>query len=221
MSSNLPDKARIIDISVVLREGMPIYPDDPEFSLRPDTSIENGDPCRVSRIEMGAHTGTHLDFPNHFIAGGKSCKDFGPERFILEALVVETAAEGNARASDLVNLEPDSGRAILFKTENSRKNLFGKNGFQKDFAAIGPDAAERLIELKALLVGIDYLSIDPYHSETHPSHAILLKNDVILLEGINLAEVEPGPYSLICFPLRLETAEASPVRAVLVQNLLK
>ena len=221
MYQNPLEQSRIIDISVPIREKMPVYPGDPVFSILPDTSLEDGDSSQVSKIEMGAHTGTHLDFPNHFIAGGKSCGDFPLERFVVEAVVVETAGNGNASASDLAQLKPNTNRAILFKTENSRKNLFSSSTFQKQYVGIGPDAAEKLLELKTPLVGIDYLSIDPYHSDSHPSHHILLNKDIILLEGIDLSKVDQGSYTLVCLPLRIDNTEASPVRAVLIQSFLK
>jgi arylformamidase len=221
MNPSLTGQFRIIDISVTIRENMPIYPDDREFSIRAETTVEGGDSSQVSRIEMGSHTGTHLDFPNHFIAGGKSSRDFGPERFILEAQVVETAGDGNVCAADLDGIEPDSGRAILFKTENSRNKLFASDSFQKSYVGIGADAARILLGLRTPLVGIDYLSIDPYNSETYPSHNILLPNEVILLEGIDLSEVSPGLYTLVCLPLRFDNSVASPVRAVLIDTLQK
>jgi arylformamidase len=110
---------------------------------------------------------------------------------------------------------PPRTRRLLFRTRNSRYWQQGERAFQEDFVGISADGAEALVERGIKLVGIDYLSIAPY-TDSAPTHEILLKAGVVVLEGLDLSKVSNGRYTLYCLPLKLLGADGAPARAILV-----
>lgn len=205
----------VYDISVTLgREDIP-FPGDPSFSRQTLVSIEEGGPCTVSKLEMSTHSGTHIDMPAHFIAGGSTLDAYSPEDFVIPAHVVIVDDPEAVRASDLDGIEIDPGDAILFRTENSTSGRSRSGKFSENFVYISSEAAAACIEKKAGLVGLDYITIDKHGDESTPAHKSLLGGGILILEAISLEEVPPGGYTLICLPLKISGGEASPVRAVL------
>lgn len=203
---------KIFDISVNLNGSLPSWPGEAGFKKAQRT----GSGVVVTELAMGAHSGTHIDAPYHFIEGGKRIGDFPPERFMGRARVSAIRGKSVISLAELREKELKGVKKILFKTANS--GLWGSKDFSASFIGLERDAAEYLLELGIELIGADYLSIEAYGSEGNPIHKLLLGNEVLLLEGLNLAEVEEGDYELICLPLKLDDCEASPVRAVLIEN---
>jgi arylformamidase len=111
---------------------------------------------------------------------------------------------------------PDGCRRLLFKTRNSR--LWDDPSFHPDFIALAPDAAKALVERDIQLVGIDYLSIERFHASPHEVHETLLSGRVVILEGLDLRRVAPGPYFLVCAPLNVVGAEGAPARTFLIDQ---
>src|SRR6185369_10935984 len=179
------------------------------------SSLAKGDNANVSGLSFGAHTGTHVDAPAHFIEGAKTVELLDLEVLIGEAQVIEVPDEMVTIDEDFVarNCAPGTVR-VLFKTRNS---ALWNNEFKTNFTSLELAAAERLVEQGVKLVGIDYLSIEKFHSLDHEVHRALLSHEVIILEGLNLAQVPAGKYELICLPLRLRTnlGDGAPARAVL------
>jgi arylformamidase len=105
---------------------------------------------------------------------------------------------------------------VLFKTDNSAH--WNDGTFYEKFVYLEPDAAEFLVQQGVRLVGIDYLSIDPYKSEKHPTHFVLLPRNVIIIEGLNLSRVAPGPYQMVALPLNLQSGDGAPARVILIAN---
>ncbi len=214
------DFRECFDISAPLGSA-PVWPGDRPFSLQGDRD-RDGSGCLLSALSLCSHSATHIDFPGHVRQGGRLLDDYRLQRFILPAWVVSIAGEKRAvTASALRKGLPGGmvspGEAVLFKTDNSERRLLSRPAFVQDFVSISPDAAHLCAAGKAGLVGIDYLSVDEYGSESLPVHHILLEGDVLILEGIDLSAVPAGRYTLICLPLSLGGAEASPVRAVLLR----
>lgn len=203
------------DISPTLGTEAPDYAGDPPFSRSEVASLAKGAPCNLSRVSMSCHVGAHLDAPAHFIPGGRALDSYPASSFILPALVATINHPEEIRVEELQRLEPTSGMALLFKTRNSERGLMTGRAFTRDWVYLTREAAQWCVERKLALVGIDALSIDRFHDTTHPAHYALLGAGILVLEGINLKEVEPALHTLICLPLRLDGAEASPVRAVL------
>ena len=202
----------IYDISVPLSPLTPVWPDEPGFTRKEIRKGENSD-IIVSQFSATLHSGTHVDAPRHFVPQGRAIDEFELERFIGPARVVETEKEQIIRASDLDPAAWAGATRVLFKTSNS--NLWEQKKLDKNFTGLHISAARLLRESGVKLVGIDYLSIEPYGSPQNPVHRHLMSHDVLILEGLNLSHVKPGDYRLVCLPLKVAGGEASPVRAIL------
>jgi len=207
----------IYDISVSLHTQMPVWPGESRFDILQTSTIEDGDEANVSHLSFGAHTGTHVDAPFHFITDGVSLDKISLDHFIGDAVVIEIIDVDIITEKDIKKaIDLDSGSRVLFKTRNSQIWAKGENDFQEDFVALSPDAAQYLVNLGAKLVGIDYLSIAPY-TDSNPTHEILLGAGIPILEGLDLSKISPGQYSLFCLPLKIFGADGAPARAVLVR----
>jgi arylformamidase len=203
-----------IDVSVPLRPGIAIFEGDPTFHLERAFSIAGGAVCNVSRLDMGVHTGTHLDAPIHFIDGAPASESIPLEAGIGPAWVVDATAVRGATlgADDLAALEiPDRATRLLFKTRNSE--LWGVPQFSTAFVGLDGPAAEALAARGIRLVGIDYLSIAPL-GDPVDTHRALLGAGIAILEGIDLRTVEPGPVELLCLPIRLVGSDGVPARVL-------
>ncbi len=209
---------RIYDVSVRLSETTPTYPGDPGIEIRSWKSLAEGDSANVSLLYMGAHSGTHVDAPAHFIEGAGRVESLPLEALIGEAQVVAVPDSVTTIDASFTAAHCQPGRErILFKTRNS-DFWSGENPvFQTDFAHIDLGAAEYLVSQGTKLVGIDYISIERFTSKTHEIHIALLSKGIVILEGLDLREVGAGIYELICLPLRIAggSGDGSPVRAVL------
>jgi arylformamidase len=208
---------RFHDISVPLSSKTPTYTGDPGIEIRAWSSLQHGDAANVSLLHFGAHSGTHVDAPAHFIDQAGKVDAMPLESLIGEALVVEVP-DGRPSVDESfieTNVPMDTAR-VLFKTNNSR--LWStESTFTSDYVYLEPEAARRLIAKGIRLVGIDYLSIEKFKTESHPTHIALLTEGIVILEGLNLSQIEPGKYELICLPLKIAdgAGDGAPARAVL------
>lgn len=208
---------QIIDISVPIRPGMVVYEGDPDISLTLAASIAEGAQANVSRLDLGVHTGTHIDAPHHFIDGAGTVDQTPLEALIGPAHVVDaTGLTGDVEAADLNELKlPEGVERLLFKTRNSA--LWEQPTFSMHFIGLTEAAARALVGRGVRLVGVDYLSVAP-KGDPGPTHVALLEAGVVIVEGLDLREVEPGEYTLVCLPLRLVGADGAPARAVLLRD---
>jgi arylformamidase len=200
----------LIDVSVTIRPRMPIYPGDPGVDLALARSIARGDPANVSRLELGAHTGTHVDAPRHFIDDAPGADELALDDLIGPCAVADaSAATTRIDAALIESLDLEAGtERVLLKTPNSR--LWERDAFASDFVALDRSGADALVRLGVRLVGIDYLSIgDP------DAHHALLGRGIGIIEGLDLSGVEPGRYFLACLPLKIAGCDGAPARAVL------
>lgn len=203
-----------IDISIPLDEHTPIFEGDPTFRLERAFSIDGGAMANVSRLEMGVHTGTHLDAPIHFIDGAPHSQSIPLVAGIGPAWVADATGHLGHRisAAELAELEiPADATRVLLKTRNSA--LWDQPGFQSTFVGLDGDAAEALVARGTRLIGVDYLSVAPF-GDPVDTHQALLAAGVVILEGIDLGEVEPGPVDLLCLPIRLMNSDGVPARAL-------
>lgn len=210
---------KIYDITVPLSEHTPVYEGDPSIEIKVAHSIANGAPANVSQLNIGIHSATHVDAPNHFIEGSSRVDAMPLDVLIGAAKVVEIPADAEAVNENHVKHLSGAER-VLFKTKNSAFwNELGQ-GFRKDFAYIEPEAARILVEKGVKLVGIDYLSVEKFGSNDFGTHTTLLGNGVVIIEGLDLREVAAGDYELICLPLKISggTGDGAPARAILRQN---
>ncbi len=209
---------KIYDLSVPISPDMPTYPGDPAVSIEPVLQIAKGDNANVSRLSMGDHTGTHVDPPVHFIPGGVTVDHLDLNTLFGTVRVVDlTQVTGEITAQDLENARvPPPDPRLLLKTRNS--SYWGQREFQKDFVGIASDAAQWLVDHGVRLVGIDYLSVEPFHAAEPKTHRTLLGAGVIIVEGLNLVQVPPGDYTLVCLPLKIKNGDGAPARAILLEG---
>ena len=210
-------KRRIWDVSVPVRHGGLVYPGNPPISITAMQSIAQGDTANVSRIDLGSHTGTHVDAPLHFMDGSAGVDELpldvlvGPARLIAFGDEVMAVGEAELRRHDLRSVT-----RLLIRTRNSAWLASGSSEFHPDFTHVAPDGAEYLVSIGVRLVGVDYLSVEQFHSPHHRTHKTLLSNGVVIVEGLVLTEPPPGDYELYCLPMLLAGLDGAPARTVLI-----
>jgi arylformamidase len=207
--------SRIYDISVPIRSGGLVYPGNPEIEINLQQAVAKGAGANVSFIRFGSHTGTHADAARHFFDDGQTVDAIPLERLIGPALLLSFPDDLRAvSAADLQKHDIKGHKRILLRTRNSA--LLSQKEFVRDYTFLAPDGAQYLVDQGVELVGIDYLSIEQFHSGHHNTHRTLLGKSVVILEGLDLSVPAPGAYQLICLPLRIEGCDGAPARAVLV-----
>jgi arylformamidase len=206
------------DISLPISPVMPVWPGDPSIRIQQISSLVDGGELNMSRLEMGTHTLTHVDAPRHIKERGLAVDRLPLDLLIGPAVVVEPRYEGNLiTATDLGELGIRGTERLLIKTRNSDLWMGGPYEFEADYVSLSRDAGPWLLSKGIKLVGIDYLSVDPFDSEELEVHRTLLENEVVILEGLNLSQVPEGRYQLICLPLRVRDGDGAPARVVLMR----
>ena len=208
----------IYDVSVPILNTMPVWPSDPPVKLtpKPHPSRDKSHVVRVTSIAIGSHTGTHIDAPYHMIEGGLRLNQISLQTLVGPVVVLEVPKVRSIKSSHLEKFNFSGIQRILFKTDNSQHWNDGK--FYEKFVYLEPEAAEFLVERDIKLVGIDYLSIDQFESESHPTHFVLLRRNVVIIEGLNLSQVPPGSYHMTALPLNLQDLDGAPTRVILEES---
>jgi arylformamidase len=206
------------DISLPISESLVVWPGDPPISITQPAHLARGDAVTISRLDMGTHTGTHVDAPAHFVANGLAVDGLDLDMLVGPAWVAHAPDADLLTADVLADLGiPPATERVLFRTRNSDRWARGEGQFFKDYVGVTPDGAQWLIGRGVRLVGIDYLSVAAFR-DTVAVHQILLRIGVILVEGLNLSGIAPGIYRLVCLPLRLAGVEGAPARAILMDE---
>jgi arylformamidase len=208
----------IHDISLPISESLIVWPGDPGVKITQTSRLDKGDLMTVSRLDMSAHTGTHVDAPCHFFPGGSSVDTLDLNVLVGSALVVH-ALEADALSADVLErlAIPPGTERVLFRTRNSNRWARGEPEFDENFVAITEDGAHWLVEHGVRLVGIDDLSVGPFDGPM-ATHLILLSAGVIAVEGLNLSGIAPGLYQLVCLPLKIAGSDGAPARAILIDQ---
>lgn len=207
----------IHDISVPVVNGGVVYAGNPEIRIAPQQAIAAGAGANVSSVAFGSHTGTHVDAPRHFSDSAPGIDQVSLETLIGPAVVLQFPDEVRAiGAAELAGQDLQGRRRVLLKTRNSA--LLARPDFVSDYTYLAPDGAEYLADAGVELVGIDYYSIEQFHSGHHRTHKTLFARNVVIVEGLLLAGIAPGRYQLICLPLRLAGLDGAPARAVLIDE---
>ncbi len=188
------------------------WPSDPAVEVRRVRDMGKGDSSTLSRICMGAHSGTHMDAPLHFIRSGKSVDRLPLDAVIGPARVVGIKDRKQITPAELARHRIHRGERILLKTANS--GYWKAGGFRKDFVSISPEAAAYLAACRVRTVGIDYLSVGAYGNGS-ATHRTLLAAGIWIIEGLDLSGIRPGSHRLICLPLKITGSEGAPARAVI------
>jgi arylformamidase len=203
-----------IDVTVTLRDGMPHWPTDPPVVVERALDIGRGDPCNVSRVAMGVHSGTHMDGPVHFVHGAPGLDEMPFTATMGEARVIEITDPQRITADELLHHGLAAGERVLFRTTNSER-CWTTPTFVEDFVSIAESAALHLAEVGVQTVGVDYLSVAGYHDDGVRIHRILLGAGIWLIEGLDLTDARAGRYELICLPVKLHEGDGAPARALL------
>ncbi len=204
------------DISLTVSPALPVWPGDPPIEFSPLSRIADGESANVTHISMCVHAGTHIDAPLHFLAEGSAVNELDLRLLMGRAFVLHLPDVDLITADVLRQAEiPPRTRRLLFKTRNSEWWAAGHTAFREDYVALSADAAEYLVGRGVKVVGVDYLSVAPFH-DTVPTHQILLGGGVVIIEGLNLSGVSEGRYTLYCLPVKLLGTDGAPARAVLV-----
>jgi len=206
---------KIYDVTVPLSKDSVVYPGDPHVKINRRTKVNEADAkYNLSRYSFSSHAGTHVDPPFHLIEGGLTVDKLPLELLMGRARVVEvTAPVINEAVLEEFDFTVDA--RVLFKTRNSY--LWSQKTFVQDYVYMTPGAARSLIKDGIKLIGIDYLSVDKFEGEPE-THMVLLSAGTIVVEGLDLREVEPGDYELVCLPLKVKDGDGAPARVVLRQN---
>jgi arylformamidase len=203
---------KLFDVTVPLDASLPVYPGNTPFTMEPIKRIATGGSSNVSTLHLSAHAGTHVDAPRHFFDDGAGADALAIELLFGRARVINVTSRNRIEPADLSDLTHEDVR-VLIKTRNSR--LWGSQKFQSNYVGLSEEAARHLIAQGVKVVGIDYLSVEEYKKPGAPAHRALLGGGVIVIEGLNLSDVEPGVYDMYCLPLRVVGGDGAPARVVL------
>jgi arylformamidase len=207
---------RYFDISVPVADQGLVYPGNPEIHITPHSEVSKGASSNLSLLSFGSHTGTHVDAPKHFFDAGSSVDRLPLNALIGPAQVIAFPDDVMGVTADhLKQHKLDGEERVLIRTRNS--GFIKEREFHEDFTYLAPDGAEYLSNIGVKLVGVDYLSVEQFHSGHHRTHRTLLERGIVIVEGLDFSDITPGEYAFCCLPLRLEGLDGAPARAVLMR----
>jgi arylformamidase len=205
----------LYDISVPIASGGLVYPGNPEIAITPQQEIAKGGSSNVSSLAFGSHTGTHVDAPKHFFDDGVTVDNLPLDVLMGPAMLIQVDERVMAVDEALLRRHELKGHTrVLIKTRNS--SFIRERDFVRDYTYLAPDGAAYLVSLGVKLVGVDYLSVEQFHSGHHRTHRTLLERGIVIVEGLDLSVPPMGPYELRVLPLRLAGLDGAPARAVLI-----
>jgi arylformamidase len=205
---------KLHDISMEISEDVQVYKNKEEkkAKLVQQYDFKNSSVYETQLI-MNLHTGTHIDAPLHAIENGETTENYNLEQFFGSCLVLDLMAiDEKITAKDLEKYTIKEDTFVILKTKNSLDQ-----DFNYDFVYLEESGAKFLANAKIKGVGIDGLGIERNQSG-HPTHKILLSNNIPILEGLRLKDIKEGYYEIAAFPIKIKDVEASPVRAVLIER---
>ncbi|WP_170086737.1 cyclase family protein [Kyrpidia spormannii] len=207
---------KIVDLSMPIRRGMPVYPGDPQPDLQPAATLDK-DGFNVSHLHLGTHTGTHVDAPYHFSEGGARIDSLPLEWFVGTGLIIPVPGKRPRECICLEEVAPwveraKPGQLVLFATGWWRKA--GEADYVRH-PYVEVRVIEALLERGVRVFGIDAMNIDPTGETDYPVHRAITAAGGIIIENLcNLNAVDFADPVIVVFPLRIEGADGSPVRAV-------
>lgn len=217
----LPPAVRVmsngwIDATATLAAGRtPVYEGDAPMVFTFLKDMRRGDALTLSRYDLGAHSGTHVDAPMHFIRDGASIDALPLDVLVGAARVVTIPDSVQAiTAAELNRHDWRGAERILFRTRSTARGWMDSVQFHRDFAYIAEDAAQQLADADVKLVGVDYISAEQFAAPTPRAHQVLLGKGIPIVEGLDLRNVSAGEYDLIVLPLKVAGHEAAPARAL-------
>ena len=207
-----------IDVSLTLKSAMLQWPGDPPVLIERVRDMDRGDTVNLSRITMGVHSGTHVDAPVHFLKGGWGADRIPIHPLVGHARVIEIVAKESIDEKELAGCKIEKGEKILLRTRNSVQKILRKDTFDEKFIYMEEDAALFLASLGIQTVGVDYLSVGGYRKNGPAVHRTLLDAGIFIIEGLDLADVLPGRYEMVCLPLKIRDSDGAPARVILKRS---
>jgi len=206
-----------IDVTATLDPAKtPVYEGDAPMKFDFLRHMRTGDFVTLSVYSMGAHSGTHIDAPMHFVATGAPIDKVELDRLIGAARVIDIPDSVQAiDASELNKHDWKGAKRVLFRTRSSHRGWMDSVKFHRDFAYIAPDAAQLLAEGGVVLVGVDYISAEQFGAPAPRTHQILLGRGIPIVEGLDLRPAPAGDYEIIVLPLEVAGHEGAPARAIM------
>ena len=216
-SPTSPMSSGWIDVTATLDPATtPIYEGDAPLKFDFLKDMRKGDALTLSAYSMGAHSGTHIDAPMHFVRDGAPIDQVPLEPLMGPARVIDIPdAVQSINADELNRHEWRGAQRVLFRTRSSLRGWMKSPTFHRDFAYVAPDAAQLLADAGVKLVGVDYISAEQFGAPAPMTHRILLGRGIPIVEGLALETVRPGDYDLIVLPIKVGGHEGAPARAVL------
>lgn len=207
---------KIHDLSHTIRANMAVWPGDTPFSRTHTAKMDEGDAYNSSAVTLSLHAGTHLDAPGHYLPGGCTVDNLDLSVLVgpAELVTVSPGAASGITAADLEKCLSARPRRLLLRA-NPPTDL---TEFPYSFVPLTGGAAEAIIAAGVQLLGIDSPSVDPFGSPTLPVHQALGKSGVIIVENLRFHDIPDGRYTLVALPLKIESGDGSPVRAVLIEE---
>lgn len=190
------------------------WPDNPPVRVMRLLDMQRGDDCTLTALSLGVHSGTHMDAPMHFLPKGRGIDAMPLSATIGPARVIEIKDRKSITPEELRPHRIRRGQRILFKTRNSPR-CWKTDRFLKDFVYLSEAAAHWLVARRVRTVGIDYLSVAGFESDTLAIHTTLLRAGIWIIEGVNLSNIRPGSYDLLCLPLKIAHSDGAPARALI------
>lgn len=207
------------DITMTISSNLVVWPGDPPLKVERIADMEKGHDSNLTRLNISAHSGTHMDAPLHFVKDAAGIDEIPLEVVMGEARIIEIRDDVSIKSSELKQYEIKEGERILLKTKNSDHDWSEKD-FNENFVHLETEAAEFLAEKKIKLLGVDYLSISGYNKNETEVHQAILGAGIWAVEGLKLRDIEPGNYELICLPMKIKNSDGAPAR-VLVRPMTK
>lgn len=206
-----------IDVTATLDPATtPVYEGDAPMSFEFLKDMRRGDGFTLSKLSLGAHSGTHVDAPMHFIRDGASIDRLPLEPFIGRARVIDIPESVvSIDAAELNRHDWRNAERVIFRTRSSVRGWMRSSTFHRDFAFVAPDAAQLLADAGVRLVGIDYISAEKFGAPAPLTHRILLGKGIPIVEGFALETVPAGDYDLVVLPMKVAGHEGAPARAVM------
>jgi len=194
----------------------PVYEGDAPMKFDFLKDMRKGDPLSLSMYSMGAHSGTHIDAPMHFVNPGAPVDSVSLESLIGPGRIIDIPdSVQTIDATELNKHDWKGAERIFFRTRSSIHDWMSSNTFHKDFAYIAPDAAQLLADATVKLVGIDYISAEQFGAPAPKTHQILLGKGIPIVEGLYLKDVSAGDYHAVILPIKVRGHEGAPARAIL------
>ncbi len=207
---------KIHDITVAIDDSIAGYDNADRFKLESLSSMANGDICNVTKITTSSHFATHSDAPKHFVDDGLTIDEVPLETYIGEVRVLDVTHCKTITKEVVEQFDIKENERIIFKT-GYYKYLYADT-FYKDYSAIDHECAKYLVEKKVKMIGIDYLSIEAYNTTDFCVHKTILSNNIGVLEGLDLQNIECGEYDLVALPLKLKNGDGAPARVILIEK---